>query len=107
MAKKHRTTTVTRQQAQTYLSKALEFLLASKEAMMDSRFNSAGLLAVHSAISSADSLLDGVVKKSIKQDVRVACILGWGWHQANSLRLAGEGNHPPPRKMAQRDFLRG
>ena len=57
MAKKHRTTTVTYQQAQTYLSKALEFLLASKEAMKDGRFNSAGLLAVHSAISSADSLL--------------------------------------------------
>ncbi len=27
----------------------------------------------------------------LKQDVRVACILGWGWNQADSLRLAGEG----------------
>jgi HEPN domain-containing protein len=57
MAKKHRITTVTRQQAQTYLSKAMEFLVASREAMKDGRFNSAGLLAIHAAISSADALL--------------------------------------------------
>ncbi len=45
------------------------------------------------------------MKKSIKQDVRFACILGWGWNQADSLRLAGEGSHPPPRKMAPRDLM--
>jgi HEPN domain-containing protein len=57
MAKKHRITTVTRQQAQTYLSKAMEFLVASRESIKDGRFNSAGLLAIHAAISSADALL--------------------------------------------------
>jgi len=30
-------------------------------------------------------------QKSIKQDVREASILGWGWNQADFIRLAGEG----------------
>ena len=46
-------------------------------------------------------------KKSIKQDVCAACILGWGWNHPDLLRMAGEGSHPPPRKLARRDFLRG
>lgn len=57
MTKKHRITAVTRQQAQTYLSKALEFLQASREAMKVGRVNSAGLLAIQAAISTADALL--------------------------------------------------
>ena len=57
MTKKHRTTSVTRKQAQIYLKKAVEFLLDSKKAMKDGRWNSAGLLAIHSAISASDALL--------------------------------------------------
>ena len=57
MAKKHRTTSVTREQAQSYLKKAAEFPLNSKKAMKDSQWNSAGLLAIHSAISASDALL--------------------------------------------------
>ena len=30
-------------------------------------------------------------KESIHQDARAACILGRGWYQSDSLRLAGEG----------------
>jgi hypothetical protein len=49
------------------------------------------------------------MKKSIKQDVRIACILGWGWNQADSLRLAGDHANgvTAQGKMARRDFLRG
>ena len=57
MAKKHRTTNVTREQAQGYLNKAREFLRDSKKAMRDGQWNSAGLLAIHSTISASDALL--------------------------------------------------
>lgn len=57
MSKKHRTASVTPEQAQVYLRKATEFLLNAKEAIKDDRSNSAGLLAIHAAISGADALL--------------------------------------------------
>ncbi len=57
MAKKHRTTSVTREQAQSYLNKATEFLLDAKKGMRDGQWNSAGLLAIHSTISASDALL--------------------------------------------------
>jgi uncharacterized protein (UPF0332 family) len=76
MTKKHRTTAVTRPQAQTYLNKAKEFLVASREAMKEDRWNSAGLLAIHAAISSADALLGYQAGyRSTSPDHRVAATL--------------------------------
>ena len=57
MSKKHRTVAVTREQARTYLDKATEFLRNAKEAMKNDQVNSAGLLAIHAAISAADAIL--------------------------------------------------
>ncbi len=56
-SKKHRITSVTREQARTYISKATEFLRSAKEAMINGQHNSAGLLAIHAAISAADAAL--------------------------------------------------
>ncbi len=57
MSKNHRTTPVTREQARIYLGKSTEFLHNAKEAMKNGQVNSAGLLAIHAAISAADAIL--------------------------------------------------
>jgi HEPN domain-containing protein len=72
-SKKHRITSVTREQARTYISKAIEFLRSAKEAMINGQHNSAGLLAIHAAISAADAALGHQVGyRSSSPDHRVA-----------------------------------
>jgi HEPN domain-containing protein len=57
MAKKRKTTSVSREEARAYLEKAMEFHSKAITTSIDESWNAAGLLAVHSAISAADSLL--------------------------------------------------
>ena len=57
MVKKRKTTPVSRAEARVYLEKATEFHSKAVAALIDESWDTAGLLAVHSAISAADSLL--------------------------------------------------
>ncbi len=60
MTKIFKTVPVSREDSCKYLSKALEYLVAAKDCRSDGRFSSAGLLAIHTAISSADAILGSV-----------------------------------------------
>lgn len=102
MAKKHKTTAITREQARTYLGKAAEFLKSARENMKNGQVNSAGLLAVHAAISAADALLghhSGIRSSSTDHRVTAELIMDMGsgaeeWKkQGNRLnRIIGKKN---------------
>jgi len=55
--KKFKTTSVQKSEYINYLKKAEEFLSTVEDSLIKGRWNSAGLNAIHSAISSADALL--------------------------------------------------
>jgi len=46
-------------------------------------------------------------KKSIKQDVIVACILGWGWNHADSLRSLDKARDGEPVEPLAGDYAQG
>jgi HEPN domain-containing protein len=57
MARKFKTVSVSKEDSGKYLNKALEFLAESNRCLSDQKWNCAGLLAIHTAISAVDSIL--------------------------------------------------
>lgn len=71
MSKEIRTTSIPKTDYVNYLKKAEEFLSTMQDSLIRQKWNSAGLNAIHSAISAADALLvclHGVRSTSPKHD---------------------------------------
>lgn len=71
MSRKIKTTNVPKSDYRNYLKKAREFLSTAQDSLIKGKWNSAGLNAIHSAISMADAFLvfmHGVRSTSPKHD---------------------------------------
>ncbi len=61
MTRKFKTVPIKKDDSQKYLIKALQFMVEANRYHADRKWDSAGLLAIHAAISAADSVLGFVV----------------------------------------------
>jgi len=66
MPRKFKTIFVSTKDSQKYLAKALEFIAEANRCHTEKKWNCAGLLAIHAAISAADSLLGFVAGRRSK-----------------------------------------
>lgn len=57
MPRSERTRPATKADSRAFLSKAVEFLAGMEDALVESRFDAAGLAAIHAGISAGDAVL--------------------------------------------------